>query len=108
MSAAGATDLSPSDTDTDTDIHTDTRQGHMKPDWTTVEADLLDNVFYAFDAAQVRASDDLPKDGMLDSLSIVAILEALIEATGQEEAFDDAQADDFRNLAAIRELYERI
>lgn len=84
------------------------KEGPMKPDWSTVEADLLDNVFYAFEADAVRASDDLPRDGMLDSLSIVAILEALIEATGQEEAFDDAQADDFRNLSAIRELYERI
>lgn len=80
----------------------------MKPDWNTVEIELLDNVFYAFDAEKVRASDDLPRDGMLDSLSIVAILESLIEATGQEEAFDDAQATDFRNLGAIRELYERI
>lgn len=80
----------------------------MKPDWNTVEIELLDNVFYAFDAEKVRASEDLPRDGMLDSLSIVAILESLIDATGQEEAFDDAQATDFRNLGAIRELYERI
>lgn len=79
----------------------------MKPDWSTVEAELLDNVFYAFEADAVRASSDLPRDGMLDSLSIVAILEVLIEATGQEEAFDDAQAGDFANLTAIRELYDR-
>ena len=79
-----------------------------KPDWDVVENDLLDNVFYAFDAASVRASTDLPRDGMLDSLSIVAILEALIEATGAEEAFDAAQATDFRNLTAIRALYERV
>lgn len=80
----------------------------MKPDWSTVEKDLLENVFYAFDAQAVRDCDDLTRDGMLDSLSVVAILEALIEATGEEEAFDDAQADDFRNLAAIHELYERV
>ena len=76
--------------------------------WTEVEQQLLDQVFYAHPADQIRASEDLAADGLLDSLSIVAILEALIEATGQEEAFDDAQADDFRNLSAIRELYERI
>lgn len=80
----------------------------MKPAWNTVEAELLDIVFYAFEGDAVRASTDLPRDGMLDSLSIVAILEVLIEATGQEEAFDDAQAGDFANLSAIRELYERI
>ena len=43
----------------------------MKPDWSTVEKDLLENVFYAFDAQAVRDSDDLTRDGMLDSLSAI-------------------------------------
>ena len=101
--------LTSSDTNTATNTTaTPTEGGPMKPDWTAVEAELLDNVFYAFEADAIRASNDLPRDGMLDSLSIVAILEVLIEATGQEEAFDDAQAADFANLTAIRKLYDRI
>jgi len=75
--------------------------------WDDVEQDLLDNVFYVHDAEGVRASDDLAKDGMLDSLSIVAILETLIDASGDEEAFESAEAADFRNLGTIRALYEK-
>ncbi|WP_040160008.1 hypothetical protein [Mobilicoccus massiliensis] len=78
-----------------------------KPAWSEVESDLLDNVFYVHDAEKVRASEDLAKEGMLDSLSIVAILETLIDATDDEEAFESAEAGDFRNLATIRALYER-
>ncbi len=80
----------------------------MRPAWDVIEKQILDNVFYAFDADAVRRSTDLPADRMLDSLSIVAILETLIEATDDEDAFDVAQAADFRNLACIRELYERV
>lgn len=80
----------------------------MRPSWDVIEKQILDNVFYAFDAAEVRRSKDLPGDHMLDSLSIVAIVETLIEATGDEEAFDVAQAADFRNLDAMRDLYERV
>ncbi|MDO5629620.1 MAG: hypothetical protein Q4G43_15000 [Mobilicoccus sp.] len=79
-----------------------------KQPWDTVEAELLESVFYAHDAAQVRAADDLAAAGLLDSLSVVAILETLIESSGEEEAFDAAQAEDFRNLAAVRSLYERV
>ena len=78
-----------------------------KSTWDDVEHDLLENVFYAHDAETVRNADDLATAGVLDSLSIVAILETLIEASGNEEAFDTAEAADFRNLATIRALYER-
>ncbi len=79
-----------------------------KKPWPEVEADLVENVFYAHDEAKVRASKDLAKEGMLDSLSIVAILEVLAEASGEEEALDSAEAKDFRNLEVIRGLYERL
>lgn len=78
-----------------------------KRTWDEVEQELLDNVFYAHDAEMVRGADDLAKAGVLDSLSIVAILETLIDASGDEEAFDAAEASDFRNLGTIRSLYER-
>ncbi len=72
-----------------------------KKPWTEVEVDLVENVFYAHDEARVRKSADLAKEGMLDSLSIVAILEILAESGG-------AQATDFRNLSQIQALYDRL
>ncbi len=80
----------------------------MKLDWDAVEKELIEDVFYAHDDVKVRASKDLAADGMIDSLSVVAILEILIEASGAEDELEDAQAGDFRNLAAIRALYERV
>lgn len=79
-----------------------------KRSWPDVETELVENVFYAHDPQEVRAADDLAKEGMLDSLSIVAILEVLIDATGDEEALEDADADSFRNLETIRTLYEAV
>lgn len=79
-----------------------------KRPWPEVETDLVEHVFYAHEPQKVRAADDLAKEGMLDSLSIVAILEVLIDATGDEEALDDAEAGDFRNLETIRTLYEAV
>lgn len=80
-----------------------------KKPWSEVEADLMENVFYAHDEAQVRSATDLAKAGLLDSLSIVAILEILAEASGvEDEALDSAEATDFRNLDVIRSLYERL
>ncbi|MBK7720955.1 MAG: hypothetical protein IPI32_01665 [Austwickia sp.] len=79
-----------------------------KKPWDEVETELVENVFYAHDEAKVRESVDLAKEGMLDSLSIVAILEVLADASGEEEALDTAQASDFRNLGLIRALYERL
>lgn len=79
-----------------------------KKPWPQVEADLVENVFYAHDEAKVRASGDLAKEGMLDSLSIVAILEVLADAGAEEEALDSAEAGDFRNLGLIQALYERV
>lgn len=78
-----------------------------KKPWDDVEAELLETVFYAHDPSDVRAADDLARKGMLDSLSIVAILEVLIDATGNEDDLENADATDFRNLAQIRALYER-
>lgn len=79
-----------------------------KRPWGDIETDLLESVFYAHDPKVVLATDDLAKKGMLDSLSIVAILEILAEGSGNDEALNDAQAADFRNLALIRTLYERL
>ena len=79
-----------------------------KKPWTEVEVDLVENVFYAHDEARVRKSADLAKEGMLDSLSIVAILEILAEAGGDEDALDSAQATDFRNFSRIQALYDRL
>lgn len=80
----------------------------MKPSWTEVEETLLEQVFYAFDPADVRAATNLPQKGMLDSLSIVAILETLVELTGNEDALTQAQATDFRNLGTIQAFYAKI
>lgn len=79
-----------------------------KKPWPDVEADLVDNVFYAYDEQKVRRSVDLAKEGMLDSLSIVAVLEILAEASGEDEALDSAEAADFQNLAVIKALYDRL
>ncbi|MDO5711805.1 MAG: hypothetical protein Q4P32_08730 [Micrococcales bacterium] len=81
---------------------------NSKRPWAEVENELMENVFYAHEAADVRAAEDLARQGMLDSLSIVAILEVLIDATGDEEALESADASDFRNLAQVRALYERV
>lgn len=67
-----------------------------KKPWSEVEVDLVEDVFYAHNEAKVRGSTDLAKDGMLDSLSIVSILEVL------------AEAKDFRNLQVIHGLYDRL
>lgn len=80
----------------------------QKKAWDDVEAELLEAVFYAHDPARVRASTDLARDRMLDSLSIVAIIEVLAEASDADEALDAAGAEDFRSLATIRELYARL
>ncbi|WP_168582215.1 hypothetical protein [Gephyromycinifex aptenodytis] len=80
----------------------------MKDDWNTVKDNLIENVFYAHDAQAVADSKDLAADGLLDSLSIVAILEVLADCGADEEALDEAQATDFANLATIESLYSRV
>lgn len=80
----------------------------MKQPWSEVEADLMDNVFYAHDEAAVRKSTDLAEDGLLDSLSIVVILETFADAGVEEDALETAQAPDFRNLEVMKTLYERL
>ena len=77
-----------------------------KQPWSQVEDELMENVFYAHEPDRVRGADDLAKAGLLDSLSIVAILEVLIEASGDEDAFEAAEASNFRNLGTIKALYE--
>ncbi len=76
--------------------------------WTRVEAQLLDQVFYAFDPDEVRAESDLAAAGFLDSLSIVAVLEVIIQESGNEGAMGEAVADDFRNLGSIKSLCARL
>lgn len=80
----------------------------MKANWNDVENELLERVFYAHDGAAVRGSENLAQDGMLDSLSIVAILEILVEMTGEEDAMMRAGSSDFRNLAAIHAFYQSL
>lgn len=80
----------------------------MKAGWSDVESELLGRVFYAHDQLEVRAADNLAHAGMLDSLSIVAILEILVEMSGNEDALTNAKASDFRNLASIRALHESL
>lgn len=80
----------------------------MKKPWSEVEEDLMDNVFYAHDEAKVKASSNLAEDSLLDSLSIVVILETFADAGVEEEALEDAQATDFRNLQVMQALYERL
>ena len=80
----------------------------MKKPWNEVEADLMDNVFYAHDEAKVKASSNLADDALLDSLSIVVILETFADAGVPEEDLEEAQATDFRNLEVMQALYERL
>lgn len=80
----------------------------MKDDWSSVKDNLVENVFYAHDAAAVLKSADLAADGLLDSLSIVAILEVLVDCGADEESLDEAQATDFTNLHTIATLYARV
>ncbi|SNV25142.1 Uncharacterised protein [Dermatophilus congolensis] len=68
----------------------------------------MDNVFYAHDEQAVRDSSDLAEDGLLDSLSIVVILETFADAGVDEEALEQAQATDFRNLEVMKAAYERL
>lgn len=80
----------------------------MKKSWDQVQDELMDVVFYAHDAAKVLGSQDLARDGMLDSLSVVAIIEVLAEATDADEALDRADVADFGSMSRIRDLYERL
>lgn len=80
----------------------------MKASWNDVEKELLERVFYAHDDASVRDADDLAKEGMLDSLSIVAVLEIMVESSGDEDALTKATATDFRNLSSIRAFYQNL
>lgn len=80
----------------------------MKAVWSEVEQELLERVFYAHDGGDVRDAENLAQDGMLDSLSIVAILETLVEMTGNEDVLTQANASDFRSLASIRAFYENL
>lgn len=80
----------------------------VKAVWSEVEQELLERVFYAHDGADIRAAKDLAQEGMLDSLSIVATLEILVETTGNEDVLTQANASDFRNMASIRALYEKL
>lgn len=75
--------------------------------WSDVEKELLETVFYAYEPGQVLHVKDLAAAGMLDSLSVVAIIEILAESGESDEALDAAVAEDFRSFARIRQLYER-
>lgn len=79
-----------------------------KKTWDQVQDELLDAVFYAHDPARVLASDDFAADSMLDSLSVVAMIEVLAEAGGAEEMLDEAGVEDLRSMARVRALYERL
>ena len=80
----------------------------MRKSWAEVQEQLLEVVFYAHDPARVLGSSDLTRDRMLDSLSIVAIVEVLAEASDAEEALEAAVADDFQSIDKIRALYQRL
>lgn len=79
-------------------------------DWDAVEAQLLDVVFYAHDPQKVRNARDLPSEGLLDSLSVVAIMEVLADAfpAGSIESLDSLKPSDFQNMTSIRALYQRL
>ncbi len=79
----------------------------MSTPWEDVEGELLDRVFYAWPPADVRAAPDLAAAGMVDSLSVVAVLEVLVGAAGDDTVLEISTADDFRNLDTIRQLYQR-
>lgn len=79
----------------------------MKDDWSSVKDNILENVFYAHGSSAVTGSNDLAADGLLDSLSIVAILEVLADSGADEDSLDEAQAADFTNLHTIQALYAR-
>lgn len=76
--------------------------------WTQIEQRLLDQVFYAWPAEEVRTAPDLAAAGFIDSLSVVAVLEVLIDATGNEDALTLGTAEDFSSLARIKALHARL
>lgn len=80
------------------------------PQWEELEGQLLELVFYAHDPEKVRNSMNLADDGMLDSLSVVAILDVLAEAHPEADldSLENLGPADFRNLSAIRTLHERL
>ncbi|HQR78629.1 MAG TPA: hypothetical protein PLT68_00255 [Actinomycetota bacterium] len=80
----------------------------MKAMWSDVEDELLERVFYAHEDTVVRDSENLAQAGMLDSLSIVAILDILVEMTGNEDAMMRAGSSDFRSLASIHAFYQSL
>ncbi|MFN8185185.1 MAG: hypothetical protein U0R23_12265 [Candidatus Nanopelagicales bacterium] len=80
----------------------------MKAAWGDVEKELMQRVFYAHNADTVATVDDLAQEGILDSLSIVAILEVLVEMSGNEDALTAATASDFHSLASIRTFYQTL
>jgi hypothetical protein len=78
------------------------------PEWEQIEQRLLDQVFHRHDPARVRASHDLPGDGMIDSLSVIAALEVLVESTDDEGFLSQSQPADFTSLERIEALVSRV
>jgi len=75
--------------------------------WETVENEIITGVFAEYGKELVSGSDDFEKDGLLDSLTIVAILAVLDEANPDADYLEFATAEDFRSLGAIHALYEK-
>jgi hypothetical protein len=76
--------------------------------WAHVERRLLDQVFHQWSEQDVRDSADLARAGMIDSLSVVAALEVLVEATDDDGVLTEATPADFATLGTIRSLYTRV
>ena len=80
----------------------------MVSTWPETEARLLEQVFHQHAPDQARASDDLVADRMIDSLSVVAALEVLVECTDNDAALEVATPSDFTSLARIASLHAQL
>jgi hypothetical protein len=78
------------------------------PDWSEVEALILQNVFFNFDPAAVQASRNLAAEGFMDSLSVIGIVTTVDECLGGELAQSRARKEDFMSIGTIKELYLRL
>ena len=69
--------------------------------------ELLKVLQDACPAIDFTASDALVDDGIVDSLDLVTIVTALMDAYDAEISVDDLVPENFNSLGAIYELIER-
>lgn len=80
----------------------------MAVEWEEMRRRLLDRVFYEFEEHEIDASDDLRRDGYLDSLSVLVTLGIFDEELGEGVSVKEARVTDTANMASLEALYQRL